>query len=252
MEKSKEPVVVSGFYTPTAEDKERFKNLSICILTPCREYKSPILFTRSVANMVAYSWMHGLRIHQMGITENMVVDWARNDLARIVHHKINDYTGEEFTHLLWLDDDHIFNADLACVLASHDKDMVSALYYARTGKPLPVVYVHGGEDDYKHYPLIIVPNRLFEVDAVGFGAMLMRRDVLDRVPEPWFTVDWRAGEDIAFCVKAKQHGVKIWCDARYKLGHIGAPQIVSQKDYQKYLDEHQDEFSDKVKVALGD
>jgi hypothetical protein len=203
--------------------------------------------------MTAYSWMHGLKIYQMGITEGMVVDWARNDLARIAKDKINEYTEEKFTHLLWLDDDHIFNADLACVLASHDKDMVSALYYARVGKPLPVVYVKGNDvDEYKHYPLIVAPNALFSVDAAGFGAMLMNINVLERVPEPWFTLDWKAGEDIAFCVAAKKKGIEIWCDGRYKLGHVGPPKIISQVDYQKYLEEHQDEFSDKIKVYLGE
>jgi hypothetical protein len=211
------------------------------------------MFTRSVANMIAYSWLHGLKVYQMGVTEGMVVDWARNDLARIAKDKLNDYTGEKFTHLLWLDDDHIFNADLALQLASSEKDMVSALYYARVGKPLPVVYVKGDDpDEYKHYPLIIIPNALFKVDAVGFGALLMKRDVLERVPEPWFTLDYRAGEDIAFCVSAKKHGVEVWCDARYKLGHFGAPKVVSQVDYQKYLEEHKDEFSEKVRVVLGE
>lgn len=250
MEKRKEPNL--GLYVPSESDRERFKKLSVLILTPCGGYDNAAKFTKSVVNMVAYSWMQGLPIYQMGMSERMVVDWARNDLARKAKDHINEYTGEKFTHILWLDDDHVFSPDLACVLARHNLDMVSALYYARVGKTLPVVYVkdHSG-DEHKHFPIIEAPNCLFECDAVGFGALLMRRDVLDRVPQPWFTLDWKAGEDIAFCVSAKKSGIKIWCDGQYKLGHIAVPEVIGHQHYVKYMQEHGEEFSDKVKIQLG-
>ena len=252
MEETEKPyLAVPGLYTPTDNDKERWRHWSVVILTPCGGYENSVKFTKSVANMVAYSWMNGLRVFQMGLTERMVVDWARNELARIAKDKINEYTGERFTHLLWLDDDHVFEADLACVLARHNLDMVSALYYARIGKILPVVYVKDESGDgYKHFPIVEAPNCLFECDAVGFGAMLMRRDVLDRVPEPWFTIDYKAGEDIAFCVRAKQQGIKIHCDGQYKLGHVGVPKVIGHQDYLKYMQEHKDEFADRVKIEL--
>ena len=136
----------------------------------------------------------------------MGVDWARNFLARQAKDHICEYTGKRYTHLLWLDTDHVFNPDLACILARHFKDpnidAISALYFGRTGPTLPVVYVKDTSDDkHKHYPLLEVPPSLCEVDAFGFGACMMKLDIFDKVPEPWFTIDYRAGEDIAFCVK---------------------------------------------------
>lgn len=244
---------VEGLYKPTEADQALYQDMSICILTPCGGYDTAVKFAKSVANMISYSWMHGLRIYMMGVTERMVVDWARNEMARCLKDKVNEYTGEKFTHLLWLDDDHVFEADLACVLATHNKDMVSALYYARVGKTLPVVYVKGNEkkDKYKHFNIVGAVERLFECDAVGFGAMLMRRDVLDRVPQPWFTIDYKSGEDIAFCVKAKEHGIKIYCDGRYKLGHIGAPEVIGHRHYLKYMEDNKDELADKIQIQLG-
>lgn len=230
--------------------KKNLKKYSVCIITPCGGYSVPVKFTKSVVNMVAYSWMCGLKVYQMGMTERMVVDWARNDLARTVKEKINEYTGEKFTHILWLDDDHTFNPDLAVKLIDHDEDMVSALYFGRTSPHYPVVYVKDPNKDYEHFPLVETPNALFQCDAIGFGAMLMKRDVLDRVPEPWFTLDWRCGEDIAFCMQAKKHGVKIFCDGTYKLGHIGVPPIVTEKDYEAYKEANPDRFKDKVRVEL--
>jgi len=249
METAKKSHVISGLYAPSETDIRKYENYSICILTPCAGYTNSARFTKSVANMVAYSWMNGLRIYQMGITERMVVDWGRNELARTVKDKINEYTDEKFTHLLWLDDDHTFNPDLACALMRHDKDMVGALYFARVGKPLPVVYVCG-EEEYMHYPLIIAPNALFRCDAIGFGALLMRRNVLDRVPEPWFTLDWKCGEDLAFCISARKYGIEIYCDGQYKLGHIGAPPVVTEKDYLEHIEKYSAEYADKIKVQL--
>ena len=74
---------------------------------------------------------------------------------------------------------------------------------------------------------------------------------MERVPEPWFTIDYRAGEDIAFCVKAKTYGVQFYVHGGYKLGHIGEPTIITEKEYQKFQDENKERFADKIKVSLG-
>lgn len=241
----------SDFFSPTAKQRKAYEKISICVLTPCKDYEVPTAFARCLANMVAYSWMNGLRVYQFSHTERTVVHWARQELARrVIDHKC-EYTGEQFTHLLWLDDDHVFNPDMACYLAQYaDKDMVSALYYSRAGRILPVVYTREGcapddTDAYKHFPIIQPPDSLFECHAVGFGGLLMRRDVLDRVPQPWFSFA-EAGEDIYFCVKAKQAGIRVWCDGRYKMGHIGASQIIKEQDYLKYMEEHRADMGAKI------
>jgi hypothetical protein len=243
--------VASVIYAPTDEDRRIYAGMSVVIVTPCGGYSNPFRFTKSLANLISYSWRHGLRVEAFGGTERMVVHWARNDLAKQVKDRIDENTGEKYTHVLWLDDDHVFNPDLLCYLARNgDKDVVSALYFGRT-QPLPVAYVKDyNEDKYKHFPLIWPPSQLCEVDAIGFGACLMRRDVLDRVPEPYFRFN-ECGEDIYFCVHAKEKGVKIWLDGSYQLGHIGDPHIVIREDYERYVKEHEKEWGPRIKVALG-
>jgi len=239
-------------YTPTDEDKKLFEKMAVCILTPCSGYHVFTKFCKDTANMIAYSWMHGLKVYQMGTTERMVVDWARNDLARKAKDHINEYTGEKFTHLLWLDDDHAFNPDLALFLARTNQDIVSALYFGRTSPHFPVAYVKDfSGDKYKHFPIIEVPNTLIEVDAVGFGATLMRRDVFEKVSEPWFTIDWKCGEDIAFCVKAKEFGYKIMLDGQYKLGHIGVPPIITESTYRQAQEKNPEIFKDKTRINFN-
>jgi hypothetical protein len=222
-------------------------SVRVCILTPVMNHFPA--FWRSVINMVAYSWEKGIPVGEIGITERTVVDWARNNLAKAAKEK------SEYTHFLWLDADHVFNPDLLECLLSHNLKgpfIVSALYYSRCAPYLPVVYVKDySVDVYKHFPLIEIPNNLITCDAVGFGGCLMSREVLEVVPEPWFTIDYRAGEDVAFCVKAKQYGTKIYCDGRYKLGHVGDYPIVTESTYRKYMDEHKEDYADKVRVFLG-
>jgi hypothetical protein len=53
-------------------------------------------------------------------------------------------------------------------------------------------------------------------------------------------------------VKAKEHGVEIWCDGAYKLGHIGSPVIVTEREYIAQRDQHPEIFENKVRVFLGD
>ena len=223
------------------------KPFRVCLLSPVMiDFPA---FWRSAINMVAYSWEHGIQVGEIGTVERTVVDWARNNLARAALAK------KEYTHFLWLDCDHVFNPDLLERLLSHKLTgpyLVSALYFARMEPHLPIVYVKSkDEDPYKHYPLVEVPPTLIHADAVGFGACLMSREVLEVVPEPWFTVDYRAGEDIAFCVKAKQYGVQIYCDGAYKLGHVGGYPIITEATYRKYMDEHREDYADRVRVFLG-
>lgn len=239
-------------YQPTDEDRAAYAGMSVVIVTPCGSYANPFRFTRSVTNLIVYSWQQGLKVDAFGGTERMVVHWARNELATQARDKICERTGKNYTHILWLDDDHTFNPDMLCYLARDpSKDIVSALYFGRQ-QHLPVAYVKDKNPSrYSHYPLIWPPATICEVDAVGFGACLMRRDVLERMPDPWFAFTPEVGEDIYFCTHAKERGIKIWLEGRYSLGHIGDPEIIGRAQYEKYVKDNEVRFGPKIKVALG-
>jgi hypothetical protein len=240
-------------YAPSTKERKRIQDLSVLILTPCKDYEVPSAFARSVVNMVAYSWLNGLRVFQMAVSERMVVHYARNHLAKLAQEHVCGHTGQRYSHILWLDDDHVFNPDLALYLAKHsDLDMVSALYFGRVGRQLPVVYVKDGNQDlYTHYQMLELQPALCQVDAVGFGACLMRMDVLDRMQYPWFRFNEAAGEDIYFCVHAKERGIEIYCDGAYKIGHLGEPEVVTQETSLRFLESKRDEYADRIKVPLG-
>ena len=242
---------VIELYQPSAEVRKKLEKMSVLILTPCKDHEVPAVFSQSVTNMVSYSHLNGLKVYQHCVVERMVVHWARNELARLAQAHVSGYTGQRYTHVLWLDDDHVFNPDLLLCLARHDVDMVSALYFGRVGRHLPVVYVKDDTPNkYMHYQILEIPPRLCEVDATGFGACLMRMEVLDRIPAPWFKFE-DAGEDIYFCVHAKEAGVKVHVDGSYVLGHIGESQVVTQETYMRFMESKREEYADRVRVPLG-
>lgn len=67
-----------------------------------------------------------------------------------------------------------------------------------------------------------------QVTAVGFGVTLIRKEVFEKIPKPWFDVIWTdhgnvIGEDVAFCVKAMEQNIPVFVDHDLSLhiGHIG-------------------------------
>lgn len=238
MSKNKTMTPPSNRYTQ--EELEHFAEMRVVVLVPVMfDYPK---FWRAVANMISYSWHHGLKIDELAMTERTVVNWARNDLAEQALEQTSAYSGEPFTHFLWLDSDMLFKPDLCCQLARHDVDMVSVLYFARLHPHKPHIYINSGdpEDVFKHFPILEAPPMLFQVDACGFGGLLMKADILHKVPQPWFTLDWRGGEDISFCTVARKNGVKIFCDGAYTAAHIGPEKIVTKADYNQWYADNKD------------
>lgn len=131
-------------------------------------------------------------------------------------------------YVLWLDSDMVFNPGLLEDLLAHDKDIVCGLYFRRRPPFTPVIYSeikYGTEiSDYKHQEYLDYPlNSLFEVQACGFGAVLMKTEVIQKVQERYgatFEPMRGFGEDLSFCIRARQCGYKIWCDSKIKIGHV--------------------------------
>jgi hypothetical protein len=70
---------------------------------------------------------------------------------------------------------------------------------------------------------------VFEVDAAGSAGMLLRREVIETVEDPWFysTMDGHGrqvvlNEDVTFCTRIRHdHGFRLYATADCVLGHLG-------------------------------
>lgn len=141
--------------------------------------------------------------------------------------------------LIMVDDDMLGPQNLFELLYRHKKDICAPLAFSRYAPHKPVIYrIHSGFDTHRKQPYYInhvvydYPREtLVECDAVGFGAVLIRCDVLRALPKPWFMTTSGAGEDIHFCHSATKAGFKCFMDTSVKLTHLGPPLHVTEAVY---------------------
>jgi len=83
-------------------------------------------------------------------------------------------------------------------------------------------------------------DSLLEVGFTGCHCLLIRRDVLEEMEEPWFKGYMPGGEDQYFCEKAAEMGVKTFVDMSVLVGHASTDRIIGAFDFMsghRFLDE---------------
>lgn len=151
----------------------------------------------------------------------------------------------DFDYVFWLDSDMVFNQDILVdmkkVMDENDLDILSGLYFRRVPPFTPVIFdkleiTDDGRCEYTEFEEI--PRERFEVGGCGFGGLLIRGKVLEKVREEYggdymFTPYFNMGEDLSFCWRARELGFKIWCDPQFVLGHVGYS-VINRKFYESY------------------
>ena len=152
---------------------------------------------------------------------------SRNSLAKMA---VND----EYDRILWLDSDMQFEPYLLQRLSARmdeGLDFVSGVYYSRRPPSTPIIYTkvgylkaENGDMTPKAVPFLDYPDGLIEIEGAGFGAVLMSvkmvRDVAEKYGLP-FSPILGFGEDLSFCLRARELGYKLYADTTIQLGHIG-------------------------------
>lgn len=146
-------------------------------------------------------------------------------------------------YLLFIDDDMIVPHNLFEHLIQIDADIVAPLCTTRNFPFEPVVYrseISDQESDgsfkLKNTSVTdIERNKIVDAETVGFGVVLIKVDILKKIPKPWFFVNQAVGEDILFCIRARQHipDFKIKINTGLIVGHMGDPEIRTIKDYDR-------------------
>jgi hypothetical protein len=140
---------------------------------------------------------------------------------------------EGATHVLFLDSDMIFPEDALHRLFSRNEPFVAANYVQRSLPTRPNAI--GMLDTVKHTD--DDDTGIEEVKSVGFGLALIRTEVFDAMPRPWFDTYWYTndkgkrliiGEDVYFCHKARHAGYKIYIDQDLskQVGHVGTMEYI--------------------------
>ena len=157
---------------------------------------------------------------------NTLIYTARNVIAR-------NAVNMGFDRVLWLDSDILVEPDTMTKLAAdmdQGRDYVSGVYYMRTLPTKPVVYtdvwwkVNADNVETGSKNVEQMPDGIFEIAGSGFGCAMTSAKLLtamvDRYGAP-FAPLMGMSEDLSFCWRVQQAGIKMYCDPAVKVGHIG-------------------------------
>lgn len=147
----------------------------------------------------------------------------------------------DYTHLIMLDSDHTHPLDIVqrlCRMVIDDpiRGIVGGMNYKRCEPYSPCAYVDMPDGVYRVHEW--EGGEPFEVAAIGFGAVMISKEVFATVERPWFWHDFGGakdnpdfvypGHDIAFCKRAREAGVSIWVDPTLCSPHMTASKVTER------------------------
>lgn len=161
---------------------------------------------------------------------------SRNQLTEIARANGSEY-------IFFLDSDMTFRGDvLKRLLADAEEnniDIVTGLCFTRKQPIRTAIFkkCEYSQDEtgqlfpdavnYMDYP----KDSLFPVAACGMACCLIRMSCVDAVLKNFglpFSPAQGWGEDLSFCIRAREIGARIYCDSRVKVGHIAKTVITEE------------------------
>ncbi len=136
-------------------------------------------------------------------------------------------------YILWIDADMRFPKNTIEILLAHDKPIVGVNATTRTSPVRPTaknLEIDFEKKENHWIPIVSKDKTHLEcVTAIGCGVMMVKREVFENTPRPWFWFekipgDKLLGEDVYFCIKAKDAGFDTYLDHHLSnaIGHVGS------------------------------
>jgi len=165
----------------------------------------------SLPAMACYARSKGIDIDMLPIGLSLVYI-ARETAAKT-------FLEGNYDALLFVDSDMVCPIDMLVRLIEADKDIVSGLAFKRFPPYEPCIFKKCDREGTEFW--LDYPKGLIEIQGVGMACTLIKRKVFEAVPQPWFFPEPNIGEDLAFCIRAREAGYKIYCDTNLICGHVG-------------------------------
>ena len=129
------------------------------------------------------------------------------------------------THMLWIDSDMEFPADMLLRFLRHSEPIVGINACQRR----PPYLNTAQSEPHKPLPMNLESRGLEKVWRTGFGVMWTASEVFRKLEPPWFELQWIPesavfrGEDYVFCEKARAAGYEIYVDhdLSREINHLG-------------------------------
>jgi hypothetical protein len=185
---------------------------------------------------------------QHGIQTGMIVDsptYIHRGRERITDIFLNQSGA---THLCFVDSDNTLPKEALWALAQRDLPIVGSLYFGRRQSPEAIA--RNFVDDIgtsrtasreirriileNNLPIVNAPQYiedapLLKIDVLGFGCIMIKREVIVTMKEKFGEIfggyGSNIGEDTNFCMCAKECGFDIYLDTGVQLGHLKIGQI---------------------------
>ncbi len=190
------------------------KPFRLLIAVPCTDYMHAD-FVRSLVNLTGHLQREGIR-HEVEIANGTLVYLARDRLA-------SRAMNEDFTHILFIDSDMVFDENIVETLTFCEKDFVCGAFQSRRPDYGKCVYS-------SLEPLERVKEwgaNPFRAAGCGMALTLISAEILKEVQgkhktcfSPEMIHGVKFGEDLAFCWRAKEAGAQLWCEPTARAGHI--------------------------------
>lgn len=210
--------------------------MKVLIAVPCYE-AAPVEFCQCLTNLILYEQRLGKNEIDVAWLGSSLVYEARNKLALQAVAKAADA-------VLWIDSDMMFDENALELLLEHGKDFVCGQYFVRRPPFSPCIFseaeirvVDDGAAVEPHHKIMYEhPDELFEIAACGFAFVLTSMELLtatiSAVGLPFQPIGG-FGEDMSFCIRARDAGFKLYCDPNCKIGHIGK-MVVNENSFISY------------------
>lgn len=146
-----------------------------------------------------------------------------------------EFGSGEYTYdwILWIDSDQVWEPKVLERLMSWNYDVISACVPVNRGGALGAARLNADlvpkQITWGELALEIDP---VQVDAVGFGFLLIKYGVFESLKRPWFGIrkarldgvhySVNYGEDYSFCMGVKEAGYPIWLDPGATVQHMKA------------------------------
>lgn len=194
----------------------RKTKLAVCI--PCRDTLHSV-HALCLSEMMKTNTMNNIDT-QIFMDASTILVNQRNNLVKMAMEADTNY-------ILWLDSDISFPSTIALRLLAHDENVVAGNYVTRQLPHRSVAFPKFEKwDNTLDFENDI---QLSNVEAIGFGCVMMKTSIFKEIKNPWFEFVWSEdyntfyGEDITLCKKLLNLGYEIKVDnlLSKELRHLG-------------------------------
>lgn len=170
------------------------------------------------------------------------IDRMRNETAKLA-------LAHDFDYVCFIDDDVLVPIDGLTRLINADKDVVAGWTIIR-GHPYENMFFKWDGDGLIKWNDPPQSDGLLEVGAVGFSFVLIKTELIKKIPPPYFVTGPFNTEDIYFCVKAKKYvpDFSIFVDLDVKTAHCLGPEYIDPGNRPAYKEYFEKTYPEQIET----